>query len=213
MIDMVSPNIIKLDHKNKEHVAAAAGLHTELLHGSLVRELGFQFMTKFYYSRLIRDGLMSCDLYRYKSRYVGWILYTKYPFTYMQQGKKNNFVLLSFILLLTIIRRPSCVKVFWELSKFNAIRSPGAINAEGSGEFLSFGVLKEYRRIRDKITGLRISRVLFNNALDYFKDEGYNRMLLFVNRQNKAALRFYEHYAAHEVAEGNEEIRILAIDL
>lgn len=210
---MLSPNLIKCDYKNEEHRIAAAKLHEQLLHGSLLSELGFRFMAKFYYNRLIRDGFVTCDLYEYENRYVGWILYTKYPFTFMEKGMKKNFLYLSLILLVSLIRKPSRIKVFWKLNRFNAIRSSKMINDQGVGEYLSFGVLEEYRNIRDKVTGLKISKLLFDNSIEYFRDEGYNKMLLFVERQNKRAMRFYEQYDIYDIAEGNEDIRVMAIDV
>jgi ribosomal protein S18 acetylase RimI-like enzyme len=210
---MRSPNVIKLDYKNKEHRNAAADLHAKLLPESLVPGLGRHFMTGFYYNRLIKDDLVRCDLYKCKDQFVGWILYTKHPFTFMDEGKRRNFFFLGLILMWSLLTKPSRIKVFLELNRFVAIRSPEKIGRAGAGEFLSFGVLEDFRDVRDESTGLKISKLLFERVLDEMKDEEYNKMLLFVGRKNKAALRFYDRYQAFEIAAGNETEVVMAIDL
>src|SRR3990172_10967627 len=106
-------------------------------------------MRNFYYRRLIEDGLVICDLYKHNDKYVGFLSYTKYPFSFMRDGRKKHFFYLIYILLTSLLSRPSRIRILIEMLRVSSKRNPNADDA-GTGEFISFGVLGPYRHILDE---------------------------------------------------------------
>lgn len=192
---MKSKNIVKIDHRIKEHIEAASKLHSELLPDSPIPRLGWYFMTKFYYHTLIKNGLIICDLYKYKGKFVGLLSYTKYPFSFMKKGKDGNFLWLLCILLVSLFAKPSRLKILLDLLKVRSKRN-SVTEEHTTGEFLSFGVLKPYRHILDEETGLRISELLFQNGINFFRYESYKKVMFSIIKKkgNKDIFVFYEFY-------------------
>ena len=186
--------IVPLDYKNQEQVHAVAKMHERLLSDSLVSQLGYLFMTKFYYTKLIEAGLINCDLCKYEGKYIGFIAYTKYPFTFLEEGRRRYFLYLSFLLFKSLLsnlyRIKTIVKVI-QLSHKRRIQKGDRI-----GEILSFGILEPYRHLRNETTGLHISNLLFEHAIANLKTEGFVRIQGEVKKNNKPALFFWRLYGA-----------------
>jgi len=191
---MRSPNLVSLDPNDQDQVHAAAELHRELLSDSPVAQLGYRFMTKFYYSKLVEARLIRCDLYSYKGTYVAFSAYTKYPFTFMRQGKRRHFVYLSFLLFQSLLLGPRRLKTIFKVIGRSYRR--GQDRKDKTGEVLSFGVLAPYRNLKDEVTGLRISNLLFERIIAYFKDQGFERIQGEIKKDNKPALFFWRSYGA-----------------
>ena len=147
---MRSPNLVSLDPNDQDQVHAAAELHRELLSDSPVAQLGYRFMTKFYYSKLVEARLIRCDLYSYKGTYVAFSAYTKYPFTFMRQGKRRHFVYLSFLLFQSLLLGPRRLKTIFKVIGRSYRR--GQDRKDKTGEVLSFGVLAPYRNLKDEVS-------------------------------------------------------------
>lgn len=190
---MESNKVISLDYKNQEQVQAVAKLHQELLSDSPIPQLGYQFMTKFYYTKLVEAGLINCDLYKHEGKYIAFSVYTKYPFTFMEEGKSRYFLYLTFLLCKILLFRPYRIKTIFKVLRINRKRQDRN-NEDKTGEMLSFGVLESYKYLRDEATGLRISNLLFERAIDYFKKEGLLRMQGEIKRKNKPSLLFWYSY-------------------
>ena len=191
---MKSKNIVCLDYRVKEQRDAAVQLHSELLPESPIRLLGRFFMAKFYYNKLVKDGLVSCDLYKYNDKFVGLLSYTKYPSSFMRNGRNRNFIYLICILIISIMARPWRVAVLLDILKVSSRRR--RLDEGGVAEFLSFGVLKPYRHIIDEESGLRIADLLFLNRISFFKKEGYKKVILSIIKKedNEGIFTFYKFY-------------------
>lgn len=190
---MISSSIIPLDSNNPVQVKAVSEMHNSLLSKSPVSQLGFRFMTKFYYSKLVKDKLIACDLYFHEEKYVGFIAYTKYPFTFMQEGKRRHLFYLIFLLTVSLVCNPYRLLIILRVIKQNRLRQIQQ-EADNIGEVLSFGVLEEYRKVEDAATGLRISHLLFKNVIEYLRNEDFRKMQVSVEKDNKRALSFYLSY-------------------
>lgn len=191
---MKSKNIVRLDYKIKKHIVAASWLHSELLPDSPIHKLGWNFMTKFYYNILVKDGLIICDLYKHNGRYLGFLSYTKRPFSFMREGKNKNFLYLLYILMISVITRPSRIKVLLDMLKVSSRRNRN-VEEDGVVEFLSFGVLKPYRHILDQESGLRIADLLFQNGIEFFKNEGCKKVIFsIIKKDNEGIFTFYRFY-------------------
>ena len=187
--------IIALNPDNREHVVAAARLHAQLLGHSPIARLGLPFMTRFYYSRLVRDGLIACDFYVHQGEYAGFIVYTDSPSTFMEEGRRRHFLFLAALLVWCFALWPPRLRTILQAMKITRRREP-AEDEGRTGELLSFGVLPAHRQARDPRTGLRISNVLFEHAIATFRDRGFARFRWNLERDNKAAMLFYLSYGA-----------------
>lgn len=187
--------IIALDPANSEHLAAAASLHLRLLPDSPVPKLGGLFMKKFYYNRLVRDGLVRCDLYQHDGKVVALSSYTEYPYTFMARGKKKNLLYLILLLIFVFITSPKRVRVAWTVARQARLR--GRFEDNGfSGEYLSLAVLPEAVSFKDPQTGLRVPNALFERVIAYFKAKNFKEILLMIKKSNTQSQLFYQSYGA-----------------
>jgi ribosomal protein S18 acetylase RimI-like enzyme len=187
--------IVQLDPDDSEHVLAAAELHMRLLGNSPIPRLGRLFMTQFFYSQLVRDGLIHCYLYRLNEGFVGFLSFTEKPYLFMSEGTRLNFFRLSFILCLALLVKPSRLRILWETFMV-ARRKKRTTDCDGIGELLSFGVLEEYATKRDGGQGLRIPNLLFDEGIRHFRERGFRRIEWTVDKDNLPAMIFYRSYGA-----------------
>jgi ribosomal protein S18 acetylase RimI-like enzyme len=191
-----TPNgIVTVDPNNREHVLAAATLHETLLSHSPIPRLGSLFMTRFFYTSLVKDGLIHCYLYRSGGQYVGFLSITEKPFSFMNEGKRSHVVRLAVVLGLAVLQKPARVRILFETLAAGR-RRPTGDNGEGIGEVLSVGVLEQFRAQKDANTGLRISHVLFDEGIRHFRQRGFRRIEANVDGDNLRAIRFYRSYGA-----------------
>ena len=83
--------ITYLDHNNIEHRKAVANLHTKLLPDSYLSMLGCEFLADYYYKLLIQSDIINCLICLSNNKYVGFVVYTKFPFSFMLIGLKKYF--------------------------------------------------------------------------------------------------------------------------
>jgi ribosomal protein S18 acetylase RimI-like enzyme len=183
-----------LDPNDRDQVRAAAELHSRLLGHSPIPRLGFLFMTRFFYSQLVKDGLIQCLLYRHGGRYVGFLSITEKPFSFMEEGRRLHLVRLALILALAVLARPGRLRIL--VDTITAGRRDAPADAAGIGEFLSFGVLDEFAGHRDDDCRLRIPTLLFDEGIRHFRDRGFRRIEWNVDKDNLRAMLLYRSYGA-----------------
>lgn len=193
---MYAPDaIVALDPDNPAHVRAAAELHERLLGRSPIPRLGRLFMTRFYYSRLVKDALVHCYLYRVEEQFVGFLSLTEKPNSFMNEGTHRHFFRLSLVLFLALLVNPSRIRILWQTLKV-AHRKTQAADGEGIGELLSFGVLQEFATRKDGDHGLRIPNLLFEHGIRHFQERGFRRVQWTVDKDNLTAMILYRSYGA-----------------
>ena len=191
---MNNPNVIKLDPSNKEHINAVSKLHLILLPESIVSRLGHIFLSNFYYKILTKMNLMDVYLYKINNNYVGFIACTDYPFTFMKNGMKGNFIRLSIILMISILLKPSRLGLLLKMKDDINLDSVKQKNVESVGQFMSFGVLGKHRKYVDDFTGLTISNVLMKSVFSHFINRKKSMFFLLVLKTNENAIAFYKKY-------------------
>src|SRR5688572_23658279 len=167
--------MVVVDPDDPGQVRAAAALHHKLLGHSPIPRLGFLFMTRFFYSQLIRDGLVHCYLYRVDGEYIGFLSFTERPYSFMSEGRRRHLVRLALILGLAVLAKPSRARILWETLTI-ARRKTVAEDHDGIGEFLSFGVLEPFSARRTGPDGLRIPNILFDAGIRYFRERRFRRL-------------------------------------
>lgn len=195
--------ILCLDPSNAKHRHAAASLHARLLPESPIAGLGRVFMENFYYDRLVRDGLVRCDLYEREGRCTAFAAYTKRPFTFMDEGKKKHYLYLSTLLLASVALKPTRAGIILETLRMGARRSQAA--EKGAAELLSFGVEPETAAARDAVSGKKIPNLMFERVMVFFRGEGFLKIRFIVRKDNHASLLFFNSYKAvieSEISEG-----------
>lgn len=189
--------IIPLDPDNKEHRQAAADLHRSLLGDeSPIPQLGERFCRDFYYGVLIRDGLLQCDLAVYQGHYIGWISYTAVPLNFLGQGLKTHLFLVSGIIALSVVSRPSLVRTIWRVfqdmkARGSQAEKPGS---EPFGELLSLGVLEDSRQYRDPDSGERYSKALIAGAIANLRKQNLRKIQVAVRKWYKVVFMLYAPY-------------------
>jgi len=198
-------NILYLNWKNKEQVEAVSRLHMKLLPESVLSKLGFLFLSRFYYKILVKDKFIEVYLYKLKGEYVSFISCSNKPFTFMSEGIKKHFILISILLGVSIITNPRRLKVLLnmksEFSKYSSkIDFLQREYDENVGGFLSFGalvtsgVLEYYRENINSIKDVSIPDVMMCLVLSHFKSNGKKCFFLMAIKTNFMAIKLYKKY-------------------
>jgi len=187
--------IKSIDTKNTEEVFAAAKLNSKLVGYGYLPRLGLFFMTRFYYSKLVRAGIIKCDLCEYQGEFIGYIVYTKFSATVMEEAVKCCWFNFGITLILSLLQNPLRTKTVFELMFQNKARNIN-IDKKNTGEILSFGVLEEFASLKNEKTGLRAGTELFEKACAYFNKEKLDIVQADVRKNNLKALFFYKAYDA-----------------
>lgn len=191
---MNNPNIIKLNGNISEHIKAVSSLHKILLPESKVSQLGQFFLKHFYYKKLINKNLIDAYLYKIDDKFVGFIVCTDFPYTFMKKGIEKNIFYLSFVLLIAILLNPLRIKILMQMIKGTFPDKIKNILGENIGQFMSFGVLEEYRRTIDKETELSIPKVMMKKVFEHFAEKNKENFFLMVLKSNINAIKFYEKH-------------------
>jgi ribosomal protein S18 acetylase RimI-like enzyme len=183
----------RLDPRNAADVDAVATLHEKYFPNSLVTLLGPKFMREFHFVTMIEERLLECTVCRYQGRIVGFLAYTRYPFDFMSRAlHRHRFALVRIIARQTLTRPRTLANVvrLLQITRRRA-RDPQFPTAHGIGEGISMAVIPEYQRhIPAGGTG-RVSIRLFQTMVEYFRDEGIDRIVFNVMPDNLAANLFY----------------------
>jgi len=188
---MIAAGIKRLDPQDSVDVESAARLHRELLPSSPVPRLGQAFMCRFYYRKLIEDGLICCDLYYDHGKAVGFIVYTKHASDFMARGLRRHWLYLSVLMAAAVLRRPTRIGVILSLLGISRTLKESSGNSTW-GELLSLGVIPECRNSQYvRRTGRRISLELVEQAKEYFRAEHVSGFRGMVEARNRETLLFY----------------------
>lgn len=156
---------------------------------SPVAMFGKTFMERFYYLKLVENGLLHCFCYTYETKMVGFITITRDPNHFLAKGFKRNFFNLCLTMPLVLMQKPSRIM---QIMKAAQLSSSFEGDTDECGAVLSFGVLEAYRNMTFlRKTGLRISHDLFDTAVDHFKASGIKTVELLVEPDNRETLLFY----------------------
>lgn len=185
--------IVKADGTNKEDIEALSGLHSYLLPESAVLKLGPYFIARFYYSVLVKKGLIDAYLYKHSDKYSGFIACTDYPFDLMKLGSKGSFYRLLRVLFISILSNPMRLFVLFKIVK-DKFPSEARSKLENAGQFMSFGVLEEYRKNTDENTGKTVTQSLMDQVFEHFRERGKKSFFLLVLESNERAINFYKKY-------------------
>ena len=137
----------RLDPRQAVDVDDVAKLHEEQLGDSPVAMLGPTFIREFYYSALVASGLIDCLVYRLDGRVVAFLSYTKFSADFISRGVRRHPFRLSWVMLRTLLSRPSVLKDIYATSRFLSGGSGAKDFVEGDMiEALSLVVPPEHRR-------------------------------------------------------------------
>ncbi len=182
-----------LDPNNAADVDAVAALHEAYLAGSPIMRMGKRYLRKFHYSTLVRSGLIGCTLCRIDGRVVGFISYTAYPLDFMSRGLRRYFFPLAWLMLGSVLARPALLKEILMTLRMMGERSTESreTDARGLGEALSLVVIPEFQNYIPPGGRSRVAFRLFEVAVERLREQGVDRVYLWVQPTNRAANLLY----------------------
>jgi ribosomal protein S18 acetylase RimI-like enzyme len=80
------------------------------------------------------------------------------------------------------------------------------------GEFLSFGVLEDYRKIIDPVENDRIPNVLMKLVFTHFKTNNIKYSVLRILATNERAIRFYQKHSGYIIPSDNSNQVVILIE-
>jgi ribosomal protein S18 acetylase RimI-like enzyme len=194
-VDVASPRPVLALHAlqgaDAADVRAVARLHGELLAHSPVVLLGPEFMERFYYGRLPREGFIGACLARVDGEPAGFISFTTDASGFMTAALRRHWLRVAGILAGAIVRRPARLGAVREaLTIMRGL--PPSESAGGTGELLSFGVRPAYRGAAFvRRSGIDVGAKLLDAALVELRARGAVRVRAIVDQDNLAAKLFY----------------------
>lgn len=187
----------------------------KLLPDSVLSELGYLFLSKFYYFKLIEDKKVDAYLYVLNGEYVGFVSLTNEPFSFMDEGKKKYFIRIILLLILSVILKPRRIKTFFKIQREFAKYRPWMDDMQQKykdqiGQFLSFGVditsgvLEYYRKNIDSIEEINIPNAMIKLVKDHFKLNKKKCCFLMTMKTNIKAIKLYKKHEG-QTAYSNEQ--------
>lgn len=177
--------LLPLDPSSPEQLEAFASLHEATLPDSVPVKFGRRFMTKFYFPKLVEDGLAAGDLFRFEGQWAGYNLYTKFPRTMLRDAIRRHFWFLCAFMPGVLLADPRRLLAIPKM-----LRNQGGFPEKPrTGYWLTFGVDPEFRRAQ--VGGKRIANLLVERMFEYFREEGYDAVEGTTDRSNGPALILY----------------------
>ena len=197
--------ITYLDHNNIEHRKAAATLHTKLLPDSYLSILGYEFLVDYYYKLLIKSQIINCILCLSDKKYVGFVVYTKFPFSFMSTGLKKYFFNFLFFFVKKIFIKPKIIMLLTKIVKESINRKFSNKSTNSQSELLSIGVLTDhYREVvrkknfdsneKDQGYDSQTSHLLIDNVINKCKNDGIKDMRVIIKNNNIKSLNFFKSF-------------------
>lgn len=175
---------------DKSQVDAIFRMHVDLLPQSRPSRLGRIFMKYFYLTTLVRLKIIQGLLFEFKNQYVGFSLFTKYPNRFIYLGIKKTPIYFMLVLILMLLDKPKLLIEIISIIKEKRKISRNPINCNKTGQWLTFGVDKNYLKYIDK-KGRRISSILVDETIQWFDKQKFDRIIAAVRKNNIPAILFY----------------------
>ena len=156
-----------------------AELHRQLLGDSQLTRLGAPFLTRLYYPTLVVQGFGDVLLARIDGEAAGFASFTYDTRAFLAKVAAQKAAMAG-CLLRGMVRRPVEVlgAVLCAAATMNGTGDEPGVDI--SAEFLSFGVLPQYRDAAfTRSTGVSVAKTLFAQVRDSFRDRGIPRFKLF----------------------------------
>ena len=185
MAELPETGLVRLDPNDRAQLEAFADLHEVTLPSSVPVQFGRRFMTRFYFPKLVGDGLAAGDLFRFEGKWAGYNLYTKYPQTMLRDAIRRHFFFLCGFMPGVLLANPRALRAIPKL-----LRNTGGFpELPRTGYWLTFGVHPDFRRAQ--ASGKRIANLLVERMFEYFREEGFDAVEGTTDRTNGAALILY----------------------
>ena len=136
--------ILRLDPSDRAQLEAFADLHEATLPESVPVKFGRRFMTRFYFPKLVSDGLAAGDLFRFEGKWAGYNLYTKFPHTMLRDAIRRHFLFLCGFMPGVLLANP---RALLAIPKMLANQG-GFPELPRTGYWLTFGVHPDFRPAR-----------------------------------------------------------------
>jgi ribosomal protein S18 acetylase RimI-like enzyme len=183
--------VVPLDPQSAAQLHDAARLYLALLPNTMLAALGQGFLRRFYFGTLVQEGTIRCDLYYYQGTPAGFISYSEEGFGFASTSIQRHWFRLGLLLTWSILSNPIRLKSILQMMLL-MVRRRHAPPSPCKAEFLSFGVLPEFRsREFIRRTGRRVSAELFDSARQRFAELGVPTFRLIVEADNREAVFFY----------------------
>lgn len=185
--------IVTLDGRNARDSNGVADLHVEFLPDSPVALFGDTFLREFFYGTLVESGLIGVTACMVDGKAVAFISYTTEPLGFMVKGIKRYPFRLSWIMLRSILRKPSTIGQIIFVLRTMMDRSSDSKDGgipEGRGEIISLVADPAFQRVKPEGGTDRTTPRLFKEAMDYYVANGCDSFYLLVKPDNKASNLF-----------------------
>jgi hypothetical protein len=185
--------VVPLDPEDPSEIDAVASLHEEYLGDSPVALMGPLFLRAYYYPHLVRDDLIQCVVCRDETGVIGFLSYTDIPNEFMSRGLRSHFLPLAWVMLKSVLRRPSMIPQLLDVLRLLRVRSAEAAGAgaEKQGEALSMAVPERHQKHVPAGGTERMTVRFFRTMEADLRERGCTRIQFMVNPANKAANIFY----------------------
>jgi ribosomal protein S18 acetylase RimI-like enzyme len=203
--ELPETGLVRLDPHDRAQLEAFADLHEATLPESVPVKFGRRFMTRFYFPRLVADGLAAGDLYRFEGKWAGYNLYTKFPHTMLRDAIRRHFLFLCFFMPTVFLANPRALLAIPKMLQ----NQGGFPELPRTGYWLTFGVHPDFRPAR--VGGKPIARHLVERMFEYFREEGFEAVEGTTDRSNGPALIFYRtcgFQIQNRGFEGGEKIQV-----
>lgn len=196
-----------------ETVEDVAKIHASELPHSPIPRLGHEFMTRFFYGKLLHDPLFYCYVFCHQGKTAGFISFSVDSKKLFRNGIRHHFLLLCRIILKTIVCQPQTLPVVFASILFMKSQKKEVL-ADIDAEVLTFAILPEFRTVEFyKNTGVKVGEALFSKMAQKYNELKVKQIKLFTEtkKANLLAKLFYTSF--HMKIEGTYNVRGLEMQI
>ncbi|MGQ0767057.1 MAG: hypothetical protein ACT4OZ_15520 [Gemmatimonadota bacterium] len=186
--------ISALDPASSRDVNAVAALHEEHLADSPIAQLGPRFLRSFFYSTLVRDGLVGVFVCHLDGEVIGFLSYTAYPGDFIGRGVRRHPLRLAWIMLRTLVARDRSVRDLWSVAAFVARRgrdqeTPAEASTAGGGHMEAISLVAPPKHQKHIPPGgkSRLTIRLVETMAEHARAHGVARVVYTVSPRNTAS--------------------------
>ncbi|NIU02177.1 MAG: hypothetical protein GWN01_15120 [Nitrosopumilaceae archaeon] len=189
---------------NESELGVVAKMHYELfgtgeMHGYSIAKLGMEFLHQIFYCLNLDNPYFCCDVAIYKSKIVGFSVYTINHTHIFREMIRRHFVKIGITSATLMLKRPSTIISVIKNFRYVFGETLPQLD-EVDGWWIVAGVHPEYRSAEfKKKTGIHIAQKMFDKMEEFMRTNGCKTWYGVVHPENHAINLFLKRRNAIEI--------------
>jgi len=193
-----------LDPCNRDDVEGVLALQMQSFPMPDDTGLRQELLRHYFYTDLVRDGLVRCVLARKDGKIISYFAYTPKPNTYQKEGRRKHLLHIYWITLRCLVCRPNRIMNFRKLLRRHSGESQGkrpSVYADGMADALFLATARHLGKWVPPGGDSRVTVRVFEEAVKDMARLGVKEIFMTVRSTNVPCIRFCQKLGCYRVDE------------